>query len=62
MIMFGSLFWSPDPMSRAFFTVDTSSALPAWIVRRELRVDSSIPALLRRLVSLIGVRTRAMHG
>jgi len=61
MMVLGRYISSPDPISRAFFTADTSSALPAWIARSDFSVDSSMPAVLSRLVSLVGVRTRATH-
>lgn len=61
MMVLGSRTSSPDPMSKAFFTAETSRVLPMWIVRNDEIVDSSMPDILRRLISLLGVRTRAMQ-
>ena len=51
---------SGEVIRRAAFTAATERALPLWMVRREERVLSEMPRAVRREVSLLGVRTRAM--
>lgn len=47
---------------RVALTSGIEMALPCWILRRVSSVEVGMPASVRRVVSLLGVRARAMAG